>query len=690
MLGSSRRFINFTVIAADGLYKRDAAKLPYPFATVTVDGIQQSTTAIIRRTLNPYWNESFEIEVTPSSVITVQISDQRLRKSGDAQPSLGIANVHLGQTDFNLDAVGADRMLTLELSRPKPNASVRGKVIVNLSTKVSNMSRAASLANASAVNAAGAVESSASSVSSMAATSVVNPSTITRGLLGEERSQSPAQSPLVAAVNNLNLADLGPLPAGWEMRTMPSGRPYFVDHNTRTTTWGDPRDQQSVSAAPPSAPSVSMTLDQLPDGWEMRTTQFGRVYFVEHNTQKTSWNDPRLGETVPKYRRDFQEKLDHFSRQPEMLRQPGWCQFSVSRKLLFETSIAALMRLPVHELKKRPSITMDGEEGVDVGGVSREFFLLLSQEMFNPDYGLFEYAESDKRTLKINPKSAVNPEHLTYFRFIGRVVGLAIFHGFFLDALFVGSFYKTILKQKITVSDMESFDAAHYRSLKWMLENDITDVLDETMSTEDHRFGEVVTINLVPGGRDIAVTEKNKKEYVDKITEWHIVKSVEKQLNAFRQGLFELVPANVISVFDERELELLINGLAEFDVDDWVTHSVYLGYTASEPVIIWFWQCVRSWDNEKRARLLQFATGTSRIPSSGFRYLQGTDGPCKFTIERARGDVQALPKAHTCFNRIDLPPYQSYAMLERKTLDGRRGDHGLWARVGRVADLELA
>ncbi|KAJ3353099.1 hypothetical protein GGF32_003201, partial [Allomyces javanicus] len=216
MLGSPRRqvntrisiwimLINFTVVAADGLYKRDAIRLPYPFATVTVDGVQQSTTVIIRRTLNPYWNESFEVEVAPSSVITVQISDQRLIESGDAQPSLGIAYVHLSQTDFNLNAVDADKMLSLDLAKPQPNAVVRGKVIVNLSTKVSNTRHTASLAN---------VGASASSVSSMAATT--NPATTARSLLGEERSQSPIQFPLAAALNTLNLADdQVPLPAGW-------------------------------------------------------------------------------------------------------------------------------------------------------------------------------------------------------------------------------------------------------------------------------------------------------------------------------------------------------------------------------------------------------------------------------------------------------------------------------------------
>ncbi|KNE55578.1 hypothetical protein AMAG_01469 [Allomyces macrogynus ATCC 38327] len=642
-------------------------RLPDPFATVTVDGAQKSTTVIIRRTLNPYWNDSFEVEVTPSSVITMQIFDQRLIKSSDPQPSLGIAYVHLSQTDFNLNAVdAADEMLRLDLAKPRPDAVVRGEVIVKVSTKVSNASRAALLANATA--------SSSSSASSMAAT--IDPAATARNeriLPGKERTQSPAPSPQVTALNTLNTTG-APLPAGWEMRETPLGRPYFVDHNTRTTTWNDPRGQQSISASSPSSSSSiahshrTEGLGSLPVGWEMRTTETGLPYFLDHVQDITTRVDPRLDKTVPKYRRDFQQKLDHFRAQPEMKQLPGWCKIHVSRRSLLEDAYNVITRLPTSELKKRLMITFDREEGLDVGGISREFFLLLSQEMFNPNYGLFEYAELDKLTLKINPSSAINTEHLAYFRFIGRMVGLAIFHGMLLDALFVRSFYKTILGLKITLSDMESVDAKYYQSLKWMLENDITDVFYETMSTEDHRFGEVVTIDLVPGGRDIPVTEKNKKEYVDKITEWRIVKSVEEQLNEFQLGLSELVPASVITVFGERDLELLINGLAEFDVDDWVQHTDYIGYTASDPVVVWFWQCVRSWDNEKRARILQFATGTSRIPSSGFKYLQGANGPCKFTIKRAGSDDQALPLAHTCFNHIDLPPYKSYDVLVQKLL----------------------
>jgi E3 ubiquitin-protein ligase NEDD4 len=63
--------------------------------------------------------------------------------------------------------------------------------------------------------------------------------------------------------------------------------------------------------------------------------------------------------------------------------------------------------------------------------------------------------------------------------------------------------------------------------------------------------------------------------------------------------------------------------------------------------------------------LLQFTTGTSRIPVNGFKDLQGSDGPRRFTIEKA-GEITQLPKSHTCFNRIDLPAYKSYDVLEQK------------------------
>jgi len=132
------------------------------------------------------------------------------------------------------------------------------------------------------------------------------------------------------------------------------------------------------------------------------------------------------------------------------------------------------------------------------------------------------------------------------------------------------------------------------------------------------------------------------------VTEWKIQKRVEEQFNAFITGFNELIPADLVNVFDERELELLIGGIADIDVDDWKKHTDYRGYQEQDQVIQDFWKVIRTWDAEQKSRLLQFATGTSRIPVNGFKDLQGSDGPRRFTIEKA-GEINALPKSHTWY-----------------------------------------
>jgi E3 ubiquitin-protein ligase NEDD4 len=132
------------------------------------------------------------------------------------------------------------------------------------------------------------------------------------------------------------------------------------------------------------------------------------------------------------------------------------------------------------------------------------------------------------------------------------------------------------------------------------------------------------------------------------VTEWKIQKRVEEQFNAFISGFNELIPQDLVNVFDERELELLIGGIADIDVDDWKKHTDYRGYQESDEVIQNFWKVIRTWDAEQKSRLLQFATGTSRIPVNGFKDLQGSDGPRRFTIEKS-GDPAALPKSHTWY-----------------------------------------
>lgn len=123
-----------------------------------------------------------------------------------------------------------------------------------------------------------------------------------------------------------------------------------------------------------------------------------------------------------------------------------------------------------------------------------------------------------------------------------------------------------------------------------------------------------------------------------------------------------------MSIFNEQELELLISGLPDIDTDDWKNNTEYQNYNPSSPQIQWFWRAVRAFDDEERARLLQFCTGSSRIPVEGFAHLEGMHGVQKFNIHRDYSGNSRLPQSHTCFNQLDLPEYDSYETLRSSLL----------------------
>uniref|UniRef100_A0A667WHY9 E3 ubiquitin-protein ligase n=1 Tax=Myripristis murdjan TaxID=586833 RepID=A0A667WHY9_9TELE len=466
--------------------------------------------------------------------------------------------------------------------------------------------------------------------------------------------------------------ECGLMPAGWEVRSAPSGRPFFIDHNTKTTTWEDPRLKIPVHMR--RRPSLDPAdLGPLPPGWEERVHSDGRIFYIDHNTRTTQWDDPRLqnsaitGPAVP-YSRDYKQKYDYFRKKLKKPADiPNRFEMKLRRNAVLEDSYRRILSVKRADcLKARLWVEFEGEKGLDYGGVAREWFFLISKEMFNPYYGLFEYSATDNYTLQINPNSGLcNEDHLSYFKFIGRVAGMAVYHSKLLDAFFIRPFYKMMLQKPITLQDMESVDSEYFNSLMWILENDPTD-LDLRFTIDEELFGQTHQHELKPGGTEIVVTDENKKEYIHLVIQWRFVNRIQKQMTAFKDGFFELIPRDLIKIFDENELELLMCGLGDVDVNDWRENTKYKnGYCANQPVIQWFWKTVLLMDAEKRIRLLQFVTGTSRVPMNGFAELYGSNGPQLFTIEQW-GTRDKLPRAHTCFNRLDLPPYESFEELREK------------------------
>uniref|UniRef100_A0A8C3CQ87 HECT-type E3 ubiquitin transferase n=1 Tax=Cairina moschata TaxID=8855 RepID=A0A8C3CQ87_CAIMO len=467
------------------------------------------------------------------------------------------------------------------------------------------------------------------------------------------------------------------LPPGWEERQDEKGRSYYIDHNSRTTTWIKPVVQEDPRLKIPAHLRRKTSLDPvdlgpLPPGWEERTHTDGRVFFINHNTKKTQWEDPRLqnvaitGPAVP-YSRDYKRKYEFFRKKLKKQSDiPNRFEMKIHRTTILEDSYRRIIAVKRADfLKARLWIEFDGEKGLDYGGVAREWFFLLSKEMFNPYYGLFEYSATDNYTLQINPNSGLcNEDHLSYFKFIGRVAGMAVYHGKLLDAFFIRPFYKMMLQKPITLHDMESVDSEYYNSLRWILENDPAE-LDLRFIVDEELFGQTHQHELKSGGSEIVVTNKNKRDYIHLVIQWRFVSRVQKQMAAFKEGFFELIPQDLIKIFDENELELLMCGLGDVDVADWKLHTKYKnGYNVNHQVIQWFWKAVLMMDSEKRIRLLQFVTGTSRVPMNGFAELYGSNGPQLFTVEQWVFNLGKL----CLFNRLDLPPYDSFEDLWDKLL----------------------
>ncbi|XGW27129.1 hypothetical protein V3C99_007605 [Haemonchus contortus] len=344
-------------------------------------------------------------------------------------------------------------------------------------------------------------------------------------------------------------------------------------------------------------------------------------------------------------------------------------QVQVRRSQIFSDSFRELYRLRPNEWKHRFYIIFQGEEGQDAGGLLREWFSVITREIFNPNYALFITAPGDMVTYMINKASYINPEHLDYFKFVGRLIAKAIYDNKLLDCYFTRAFYKHILNLPVRYQDIESEDPAFYKSLEFLLNNPIDDLgLDLSFSLEVEEFGVRSIRDLKPDGRKIDVTDANKEEYVKLVCQMKMTGSIRKQLDAFLTGFYEVIPKQLISMFNEQELELLISGLPDVDIDDLSNNTEYKMYTKTSAQIQWFWRALRSFEPEDRAKFLQFVTGTSKVPLQGFASLEGMNGIQKFSIHMDCRGGDRLPAAHTCFNQLDLPQYESYEKLRDSLL----------------------
>eukprot|EP00291_Cryptomonas_curvata_P026744 CAMPEP_0172166840 /NCGR_PEP_ID=MMETSP1050-20130122/9226_1 /TAXON_ID=233186 /ORGANISM="Cryptomonas curvata, Strain CCAP979/52" /LENGTH=491 /DNA_ID=CAMNT_0012837537 /DNA_START=466 /DNA_END=1938 /DNA_ORIENTATION=- len=339
-------------------------------------------------------------------------------------------------------------------------------------------------------------------------------------------------------------------------------------------------------------------------------------------------------------------------------------RLEVDRNDVFRDSFRAFSRLTGEQLRGPLHVKFRKEDGRDDGGLTRHWFLLISREIVNPEYAMFSPVGNGNTSYQVHAASKHQAHHLDYFRFIGRVLGKAIFDGFLMEAHLASTIYKYLLGLEIARCDMASVDAVYFKNLQWILENDVEAVdLDMYFVVDSEEFGSVTQMELKEGGASLRLTNDNKEEFVDLACRRRLVDSIKPQLDGLKEGFYEVMDPTVLRSFSEAELELVLCGLPVIDIDDWRNHCDYrAGYTADNEVIVWFWELITDWDQEMRARLLQFVTGTSKVPMGGFANLYGATGPKRFQIIRVY-NTDRLPQANTCFNELLLPPYYSKERL---------------------------
>ena len=155
---------------------------------------------------------------------------------------------------------------------------------------------------------------------------------------------------------------------------------------------------------------------------------------------------------------------------------------------------------------------------------------------------------------------------------------MAVYHGKLLDAFFIRPFYKMMLQKPIDLKDMEAVDTEYYNSLVWIKENDPSELM-LTFCVDEETFGQTTQHELLPNGAAIDVTNENKDEYIRLVIQWRFVSRVQVQMQAFLDGFGSLVPLNLLKIFDEHELELLMCGIQNIDLRDWKRNTLYSCYS---------------------------------------------------------------------------------------------------------------
>ncbi|CAG9328257.1 unnamed protein product [Blepharisma stoltei] len=340
----------------------------------------------------------------------------------------------------------------------------------------------------------------------------------------------------------------------------------------------------------------------------------------------------------------------------------------IERENLVYESLNQINQLGEYEIRSEFQIFFSGEIAQDAGGLMKEWLNLLMAELLSESWGMFVLANTQEVAYTI-PIKEVESLSMYYYLF-GRAIGKALLENVPINCHLSKVIFKHILQLRVELEDLRYIDEELYKSLCYMLQNPINGVFFETFSVKKRHLGDEFIMALVQDGQNIEVNDANKEEYAIKRAELELHNGFYEAIENIKNGFYFVVPFNVISHLTPEELEQALCGIDIIDIVDWQLNTEYKSpFSENHKVIVWFWKILRRLSQSQLSNLLVFVTGTSRLPIGGFTSLKTLRGDsAKFTIESVKYVPGILPRAHTCFNRLDLPIYQSKKELKKALL----------------------
>ena len=352
--------------------------------------------------------------------------------------------------------------------------------------------------------------------------------------------------------------------------------------------------------------------------------------------------------------------------------EEGCCSIMLNRSNFLEESIKQIQNINIY---KEWKISFIGETNYDAGGIMREWFTTLFKTMESDKLKLFVQSDTDDYSYIINPFLKRNQKNFIYFDFIGKLMAKALIDNITVNICFNKLIYKMILQEKIEFDELVFINKHLYDSIKNLKNSEINDSLEYTdlglyynIEIKDIN-NKIHSLDIINNGKNILVNDID--DYLNKRIDF-MIGLYEPFIKRIRESLFSIIPKNVIEIFNADQLELLLNGRPFIDIEDWKQFTEYREpYNSEHYLIIWFWDIVSQLSQKELSNLLMFSTGSSRVPLGGFSSLESNRGTnAKFTIEC----IPYIPnhknyiKAHTCFNRLDIPYFNDKNELKEAIL----------------------